>query len=187
MRLNIREILEEEGLLPDIPITSMLDVGCGISLQSQYFDVQIRVALDAYRRYLMNIRSTVPYVPIHANAQSIAELFPPNSFDVVLLADVIEHLSKPESAHLLSLAHVVAKEYVVVSTPRGYTPQDIDIWKLGGDHYQTHRCGWTAEELEASLYKVIERPHVMTDVPRCTSGAVDPNMTMLYAVRKMHD
>ena len=188
MRSNILTILKEEGLWNDISIASILDVGCGISLQSQHWDVPIRVALDIHRPFLKHILADEPYIPLNADAMDIGKLFLPDSFDMVLLADVVEHLPIPKSLALLDMARIIARVYVVVSTPKGYLPQDIDIWGYGGDYYQTHRCGYNPDTLISNGYSVVERPYTMSDVTRCSTQAVDPHVTMLYAVlRKDND
>ena len=186
--MNILTILKEEGLWDNISISSILDVGCGISLQSQHWDVPIRVALDIYRPFLENIQSSKPHITLNVDALAMEELFLPESIDMVLLADVVEHLYAYQSFALLEMAKKIARICVVVATPKDFIPQDIDIWGYGGDRYQTHRSGWTVEGLEYMGYDVAGRPYTMSDVPRCSTQDVDPNITMLYAVlRKDND
>ncbi|GAG19787.1 unnamed protein product, partial [marine sediment metagenome] len=138
--------------------------------------------------FLKHILVDEPYIPLNADAMDIDCLFLPDSFDMVLLADVIEHLDSRASIALLDMANEIARICVVVSTPKGFIPQDIDIWGYGGDRHQTHRCGWSVEGLEDMGYSVVERPYTMSDVRRCSTQSVDPHVTMLYAVlRKDND
>ena len=49
---------------------------------------------------------------------------------------------------MLKDAEKIAKKAVIIETPLGFIPQNIDIWKLGGDKYQTHRSSWKVSDFE---------------------------------------
>lgn len=49
--------------------------------------------------------------------KDIVKNFPYNSFDTILILDVIEHLEKEEALYLLSKTLNIASEQVVVFTP----------------------------------------------------------------------
>ena len=82
-RNTIEVIFKPSGLYPEGRISSVLDVGCGLSLKSQFIQADIRVGLDLWRPYLEKIDAQVPYVTINADAMRIDELFLPKSFDLV--------------------------------------------------------------------------------------------------------
>jgi hypothetical protein len=181
---NVQRIFERKGLYPTKKIKTVLDVGCGLSLKSQYIDAEIRVGVDIYRPYLKKIETEVPYVAINADALTIGNLFIPRSFDLVLLLDIIEHLKKTDALRLLCMAEEIAQVAVIVETPKGYIPQDIDIWDLDGHTYQTHRSGWEPEEFVARGYQVVLRDYMMSNAKRHTELDVDPHIVMIDAIRR---
>lgn len=183
-RNTIEAIFRPRGLYPNKPIVSVLDIGCGLALKSQFIAAEIRIGLDLWRPYLERIDATVPYVTLNADAMRIDELFLPRSFDLVLLLDVVEHLEKPEALQLIAKAETVARQAVVVETPQGFLPQDIDILGLGGDHLQTHRSGWEAEEFQALGYDVVERPYTLSDVRRHTTETAPRMIVQLDAIKR---
>src|SRR3972149_701536 len=76
------------SVFPHGQIKTVLDVGCGLSVKSQYIECDWITALDIHWPYLRQarwqaIRKNITYV--HANAMSIDDLFLPESFDLVLL------------------------------------------------------------------------------------------------------
>lgn len=182
---TVERIFEAEGLYPTGKIRSVLDVACGLSLKSQYITADIRVGVDIYRPYLEKIRSDVPYVALQADALDIGKLFLPKSFDLVLLLDVVEHIEKPDSIRLMDMAEEIARVAVIVETPKGYVPQNMDIWGHGGDEFQTHRCGWEPEELAARGYQCLVRDYRMSAVRRHTEIEVAPEIQLIDAIKRL--
>jgi SAM-dependent methyltransferase len=181
---TVERIFEAEGLYPTGKVKSVLDVACGLSLKSQYIAADIRVGVDIYRPYLERIQADVPYVALQADCMDIGRLFLPKSFDLVLLLDIVEHLEKPQSLRLLDMAETIARVAVIVETPKGFVPQNIDIWGHGGHEFQTHRCGWEPEELEARGYRCILRDYRMSAVRRHTEIDVQPDIRMIDAIKR---
>ncbi|KPA13970.1 methyltransferase [Candidatus Magnetomorum sp. HK-1] len=91
---TIQKIFEKENLYPTGKIKTVLDVACGLSLKSQYIDAEVRVGVDIYRPYLDKIESDVPYAVVNADINQLEKLFLPNSFDLVLALDIVEHVEK---------------------------------------------------------------------------------------------
>lgn len=164
-------------------IVSILDVACGLSLKSKFIPATIRVGVDIYDKYFEHIEAEVPYVVIKYDVRRLEEIFVPKSFDLVIALDIIEHLEKDESLSMIKQCEEIAKKAVILETPKGYTPQDIDIWGYGGHTYQTHRCGWEPEELEGLGYNVIVRDYMMSDVKRHTELDVDPSIQLMDAIK----
>jgi hypothetical protein len=127
----------------------------------------------------------VPYVTVNADAMRIDELFLPRSFDLVLVLDLIEHLEKPQALELIRKAEAIARRAVVLETPKGFLAQDIDILGMGGDHFQTHRCGFESEELAALGYSVIERDYRLSPVRRHSSQTAPATVTLLNAIKQV--
>ena len=135
---------------------SVLDIGSGIGvLLEQYAASQI-VALDIHRPFLEKRVYASPHiVPLHADAMLIDSLFLPKTFGAVTLIDSIEHFTKENGLAVLRKAEQLARERVVVFTPRGYFPQSVDHYGLNGDVYQTHYSGWEPADFEALGYDVL--------------------------------
>lgn len=168
----------------DLPkVESILDVACGLSLKSKFLKADIRVGVDIYPEYFKHIESDVPYVVVKGDVTKLHEMFLPKSFDIVIALDIIEHLDKEESLKMIAECEKIARKAVILETPKGYVPQNIDILGHGGHEFQTHRCGWEVEELKALGYTVLERSYTMSDVKRHTEVDVQPEITILEAIK----
>jgi len=180
---SVEQIFAKENLYPKTKIKTVLDVACGLSLKSQYIDAEIRLGVDIYRPYLEKIETDKTYVVVNADAMQLSSLFLPKSFDLVLLLDILEHLEKEDSLQLLDMAENIASKAVILETPKGFVPQNIDIWGHGGHSYQTHRCGWEPHEFIDRGYNVLLRNYTMCDVKRHTEIDVDPNIIFIDAIK----
>lgn len=183
IRNSVQSIFESRGLYPSGRVKSVLDVGCGLSFKSQYIDAELRVGVDVYRPYLEKVDATCPHILVNADALDIGRLFLPRSFDLVLLLDIVEHLDKDQSLRLIAMAESLARVAVVIETPKGFIPQDIDIWGHGGDTWQTHRCGWEPPEFEAMGYQVVLRDYRMSDVKRHSLVDSPVDIQMIDAIK----
>lgn len=183
---TVKNIFEKAGLWPweENDIVSVLDAACGLSLKSKYIPAQIRVGVDIHEKYFEYIESDVPYVTIKYDIRKLSEIFMPKSFDLVIALDVVEHLEKEEALDVMRQCEIIAKKAVIIETPRGYVPQNIDIQGHGGDEWQTHRCGWEVEEFEELGYKTLVRGYEMRDVKRHTEiDDIDPNIELIDAIK----
>lgn len=183
---TLENIFKPRGLWPEGHIQSILDVGCGLSLKSQYVQADIRVGLDVYRPYLEKIDAKVPHICINADAMQIDTLFLPKSFDIVTLLDIVEHLEKPDALALIEKAGRLARRAVVIETPLGFLPQNMDILGLGGDHFQTHRCGFEAGELAALGYDIVIRTYELSNLKRHTTQASPAAIEMIDAILRFN-
>jgi SAM-dependent methyltransferase len=180
----------QKNTLPEIfkdkwptDVVSVLDVGCGLSLKSKYIPAQIRVGVDIYPEYFKHIESDVPYVVVKGDARNLLAIFEPKSFDVVIATDIIEHLNKYEALAMIAQCEQIARKAVVLETPLGFIPQDMDITGHGGDEYQTHRSGWVGRDLEAMGYHVQYRDYLMQDVQRHSTEDVLPEIVLMDAIK----
>lgn len=75
-------------------------------------------------------------------------------FEVILLLDVLEHFEKPEGLEVLEglQSRLAPGGALIVATPSVDIPQGA-IW---GNVLETHRALWTAEELEALGFRILE-------------------------------
>jgi hypothetical protein len=184
-RNSVHSIFTAAGLWPDRPIRSVLDVVCGLSLKSQYVPADVRVGVDVYRPYLQAVEADCPHVLVNAHVAELARLFLPKSFDLVMALDIVEHMEKDAALAMLRDCEQIARVAVIVETPSGYVPQDIDIWDRGGDHWQTHRSGWTAKDFESLGYAVLSRPYRMSDAKRHSTESVNSSINMLDAIKEI--
>lgn len=164
-------------------IVSVLDVACGLSLKSKFLPATIRVGVDIYEEYFNHIESSVPYVVIKYDVRKLEEIFVPKSFDVVIALDIIEHLEKEESLAMIAACERIARKAVILETPEGYVPQNLDIQGHGGHEWQTHRCGWEVSELADLGYKTVVRDYTMQDVKRHTEMETETDITVIDAIK----
>jgi hypothetical protein len=136
--------------------SSVLDLGCGRGTWTTIVDCPIRVGADLHRPYLEAREGPVSFIPLCLDIRQAAAFFLPETFAVVTLLDVIEHLTKPDGLALLDAAEMIAGRRVVIFTPRGLFPQGrVDFTGLGGEAYQEHQSGWEPEEFLARGYRVL--------------------------------
>lgn len=144
------------------PTPTVLDIGCGIRPQN-FVATRTRICCEPYDEYAARLRANPDLVVIQATWQQAVELFPPDSVDTVLLADVIEHLEKERGAELLAKTVRMARHQVAIFTPLGFMPQEHpdgrDAWGLGGGDWQKHRSGWLPEEFPGWETVVCEHFH----------------------------
>ena len=165
-------------------VGSILDLACGISCKSQYLKANIKIGVDIYRPYLEKARSDYNGVLVNYDITHIEDLFLPKSFDVILLLDVVEHLAKNVAFNLITKCEKIAKKAVIIETPKGYVPQNIDIWGLGGDYYQTHRSEWYPLDFEQIKYEYRVRDYKMQEVRRHTDiNDIETNIQMIDAIK----
>jgi hypothetical protein len=167
----------------------VLDVACGLSLKSQHVACGIRVGFDLHRPYLEQAQIQSPaveWIPVAGDVLQISEIFLPKTFDLVMAMDIIEHVEKDQALKLLKDLEEIAKVAVVLETPRGFLPQDIDILGFGQDHLQTHRCGFEKEELEELGYQVFVRDYKLAPIQRVKgSTEVQTECQLLNAIKRV--
>lgn len=168
---------------------SVLDVACGLSLKSKFVrGARHRVGFDLHRPYLEQAREQNPlvsWIPVQGDVTKISEVFLPNSFDLVLALDIIEHVEKDQALKLLADLEEIAKVAVVLETPKGFLPQNIDILGFDAHHLQTHRCGFEVEELEALGYQVFVRDYELAPVQRHTDEPIATECQLLNAIKRV--
>jgi hypothetical protein len=130
-----------------------LDIGCGES--SPLTPVRARgfrsIGIDASPERIESSRRSGAHDEYYcADIRSFAlDSLPP--IDVVVMSDVIEHLSREEGLELLQVAERLAKRLVYVETPLGFMEQ---FHCYDGDSLQQHRSGWFPWDFEGRGYTV---------------------------------
>lgn len=118
---------------------------------------------------------------IKHDVRDLDSIFEPKSFDLVIACDIVEHLTKDEGLALIKSCERIAKVAVIIETPLGLIPQNIDILGYGGDTFQTHRSAWSIQDF--SGYDVQLRPYRMTDAKRHTELTVNPDIQLIEAIK----
>lgn len=117
---------------------TVLDIGCGPkSPISNVSSFETKIGVEPYLPYLQLAQARKTH-DIFINSLAGELDFPENSFDAVIMIDVIEHLEEAEALTLISRAESWAREVVVISSPNGFVPQK----ELDGNPLQKHLSGW---------------------------------------------
>ncbi len=148
---DVHNIVPILSVIQNLQPRSVLDIGCGFGkygvLLREYLDVwherletedwQIRLeGIDAFAPYHNPIWDYI-YRKVHVGeAQEILPTLP--EFDVILIADVIEHLEREVAIELVRCGLSKGK-FVVLSTPKEFYPQQ----DVNENPYEIHRILWT--------------------------------------------
>lgn len=122
---------------------TVLDLGCGPSSPIQRCPwIKYSVGVEAFKPYLDKARRAKTHTRfINKRIEEID--FPYNSFDAVIMIEVLEHLAKKRGREILVKAERWAKKKIVVTTPNGYISQPA----VDNNPYQRHQSGWTVSDL----------------------------------------
>ena len=127
---------------------SVLDLGCGPDSPIKYCKVPLSIGVDVFEPYIEASKSKKTHTEYILSDISILN-FEPNSFDAVVLIEVLEHLTKEEGELILEKAEIWAKGKIIISSPNGYLPQS----HVDENPFQIHRSGWKVEEMKKRGYK----------------------------------
>lgn len=110
---------------------SVLDLCCGPCNPTKNIKARIKVGIDLNPEVL--VEAAKYCIPIRADVGKIGEMLLPQSFDVVLWLDGIEHLEEKPALEALEAAEKIAKKRIVV-----FTPDQKAFFNLT-DEYLRHR------------------------------------------------
>lgn len=132
---------------------SVLDVGCGSDSPIKLFSRRpYSVGVDVFGPAISKSkRQKIHDKYYKMSVLGIGKKFKPGSFDCVIAADLIEHMTKEEGMKLLKMMERIAKKRVVVVTPNGF----IEQGEHEGNPWQVHKSGWTVKDMESRGYEVI--------------------------------
>lgn len=142
-----------EKLLAINPQT-ILDVGPGEGIYSdlikeKFGDKVSITAIEVWNPYIIEYELHKKYSTIIESDVRFVDNF---SYDVVILGDVLEHMSKTDALELWEKVKRQAK-YAVISIPIVYMPQGA----YGGNPYEVHvKDDWTADEVLSSFSNVVD-------------------------------
>jgi len=178
----VHKILQKEGLWPFDKINTVLDVACGLSLKSKYLGAAYILGIDIHEPYLRAIEYNGIYNVIKYDVLKLDNIILDNSFEIVYILDIIEHLPKQDALNLIDICKRKCSCAVVTETPLGYVPQNLDILGFGANELQTHRSGWTISELESLGFSCILRKYTMQNIKRHTKLDVDTNIQLIDGI-----
>jgi Methyltransferase domain len=128
---------------------TVLDLGCGHRSLLEVCNIPFTVGVDLFEPFLQESRRTGIHTDyVLADLRTVA--FRPKSFDAVIAAEVLEHLTREEGAMLLQRMEEWARKKVIVTTPNGFLEQDA----YEDNPLQEHQSGWNSEELGRLGYRV---------------------------------
>ncbi len=126
-----------------LPSDSVLDIGCG---EGRYKDLSVEdyVGLDSWP-------ACNPSFLIDLNNVDIP--FPDDSFDIVLMIDFIEHLSKRRSRQLIAQAQDICKREVLLMTPVFWDSNKDALEDFHSVHYNNlgvvHKSHWNESDFKS--------------------------------------
>lgn len=142
---------------------SVLDVGCGFGkwgfLCREMLDIAYeryekkdwKVQIDGveiFKSYMTPVHS---YIYNNISNVDIRKSLIGEKYDLIILADVLEHMTKEEALCVLNSARVMGK-HVIVSTPKGLMEQG----KVLGNENERHIFGFEMKELYDMGAQVID-------------------------------
>ena len=114
---------------------SVLDLGCGPSSPVQYcIHLKRTVGVEVFTDYLELAKINKTHTE-YLSANIFDLNFPENSFDAVVLIEVIEHMEKTDANRALALSEKWAKKKVILTTPNGFFKMDDAV---DGNKFQKH-------------------------------------------------
>ena len=127
---------------------TVLEIGAGLFEQLRFVSPKIvRVGVEIFLPYIEHRVCDSKCICVHYDALKIDELFVDNSFDAVMMIDVLEHFERQDALRLLEKVQRIAKKKLFLFVPEGIHPQHKDDRGFGNDYYMSHRSTWYAEDL----------------------------------------
>lgn len=132
---------------------TLLDLGCGPSSPIEFFSKNLySVGVDAFAPSIEESKKrNIHNKYLRMDVFDVEKEIKPGSFDCVVASDFIEHFSMEEGNRLMAIMERIAGEKVIIFTPNGFFPQG----EYGDNPLQTHKSGWTPEDLRNRGYRVI--------------------------------
>jgi len=124
------------------PNSLVLDLGCGNKVLAQSLKSKV-TTVDIWEKFSPDIVWNLNDIPLP---------FENDSFDVVLIIDVIEHLKKKKGLDLLEEAKRLCKKAVIVITPLWWTDNIENMMDEGSPYYQNpyerHQSLWERKDFK---------------------------------------
>ena len=129
---------------------TVLDLGCGPSSPLKNCqNIKYSLGIEIFKPYL-NISKKQKIHTKYLQKNILDLNFPQNSFDAVILIEVLEHFSKKDGQKILKLADKWARNKIILSTPNFYFP----MGEIDQNPYEKHLSGWSIQKLKKKGFKV---------------------------------
>jgi ubiquinone/menaquinone biosynthesis C-methylase UbiE len=159
---------------------SLLSLCCGIGLELEGLSTRDVTAVDIAPQYLVEVNRRCPQARIVcSDSLEYLKTQPKNSVDVISIIDGIEHMDKKTGIKVIKEMKRVGRT-ILLFTPQGphgdgyLKNEPHNAWGIeGADHFQTHKSGWTADELEKYGFECIQKA-------QDTSQHGEPYTALLY-------
>lgn len=127
-----------------MPNDSVLDIGCGDKHRTAYLTDNKVVSLDAWEK-------VNPDILLDLEVSSLP--FKENSFDVILMIDFIEHLSKISGKRILEEAYKICRKKIILLTPLWWSDNSENVnnpalWCYK-NQFDYHKSLWTVEDFSS--------------------------------------
>lgn len=139
-------------------VKTVLDLGCGygslmkVISEDENWEV---TGVDTDSNSLQSAKNTLTYkCLIKGDLETVARGFikKKKKFDVILMSQVIEHLTNQKGGRILDLIEKLVLKKIVITTPNGFMEQIEE--SLNGNIHQEHLSGWHEEDFIRRGYKV---------------------------------
>ena len=124
---SIERYRRDRGLAP--AQVRVLEVGCSngrnITTPLARYGYEI-TGLDIHRESIEYARSQTPFPNARFLCEDLAQLPENESFEVVILSDVLEHVDDPEWLCRESMRHLTPDGLVLISIPNGFGPYELE-------------------------------------------------------------
>ena len=122
---------------------SVLDLGCGYGQYTRLVEDAHRIGVEAFEPYVKHGEAANIGGPEDMTfvCCDMRDYDPQRKFDLVMLIDSPEHLSKHDGAIMLMRAKAWTNR-IIVFTPDGLHDQG----ECDGNPRQAHECGWSVED-----------------------------------------
>ena len=165
-------------------IETILDVGCGpcspisrIKGKATYTE-----GVEAFQSYFEEAQRNNTHSKI-VNSNFFDCNYPDNSFEAVVLTEVIEHCDERQAMRLIDHCERIASKKVIITTPNGMVPQSA----IDGNELQEHLSGWLPTFFIDRGYKVrgLAGPKFMRREIDTQTMAQDITYTMRFKPRRL--
>jgi len=134
---------------------SLLDVGCGRgivgALARIYRDYDRTVGVDVFEPYLKFVEQHRFYTEMRRLDLNSPLPFADKEFDVVTCLEVLEHLNKGASTHLIGEMQRVGRRIIFGTPDRFHQQPEFD-----GNLFQKHQSLWTPREFKRLGYNIVK-------------------------------
>jgi len=126
----------------------ILDIGCGNKCYESKIKQGKFVSIDALAELNPNYVIDLEYENLP---------FDSNSFDMILLLDFIEHLTKHRGSEIIKQCQQIARKYILISTPIFWTDNSVNInnhiaWKH--NPYNEHKSLWEISDFSEGWKRI---------------------------------